>query len=174
MASVNVPNCLTLKVARSFQSGAAMKTVSRLMNRDLITTRADARLAPVVEMMMRRGLEQVPVIDHDHALLGVVNRQNLLDAPVSGGDSPEEFLASQQRGPGVSAELDDGFHLDVQPSVTVGEVMRRRVVTATEDMSVKTAAALMSTHHISQLHVVNAVGALIGVLTAGDLVRLLN
>jgi len=148
-------------------------TVSRIMNRDLVTTRTDAQLAPVVEMMMRRGLGEIPVVDHDHALLGFVTRVKLLE-PVQTGDSVEEFLGHQQIKCGVTCELDHGFHLDVESSVRVGDVMSRDVVAVKPDTTVKEAAHLMAENHLSILPVVSAFGALLGTVSAVDLLQLFH
>jgi len=145
--------------------------ISRLMNRDVLTTRYDAELAPVVEMMMRRGLEAVPVVDHDQALLGCVTRGDLLNPPLPGGDSAEEFLGHNQGRGGVTCELDRGFHLDIDPSVRVGDVMSRHVIALRPDSSAREAAALMAEHHLTTLPVISAFGVLIGVVSAVDLVR---
>lgn len=143
------------------------------MNTDLVTTRTDAQLAPVVEMMMRRGLGEIAVVDHDHALLGVVTRQNLLE-PKASTDTCEEFLASQQRRSGVTCELDRGFRLDVDTSVTVAEVMSRGVVSVKPDATASEAATLMVENHLSVLPVVSAFGVLLGTVSAIDLVGVFN
>lgn len=152
---------------------AKRTSVSHLMSRDVITTRRDAALAPVVEMMMRRGLGEVAVVDQENALLGVVTRGDLLN-PVVQGDSPEEFIARRQSRGEVIAELDDGFHLDVGASVTVGDVMRKAAISIGEQASAKDAAKLMAAHRLQALTVVSAVGAVIGTLNAVDLVHLLH
>lgn len=144
------------------------------MNTDLVMTRRDAQLAPVVEMMMRRGLGEVAVVDHDHALLGLVTRGDLLKPPSQGGDSASEFLGQQQVKAGVRCELDHGFHLDVESSVTVGDVMSRSVVAVKPDATPKEAAVLMAQSGLSMLPVVSAFGVLIGTVSAIDLASLLH
>src|SRR5207248_2292414 len=112
-----------------------------IMTRDLVTTRHDAQLAPVVEMMMRRGLGEVPVVDHDYALLGLVSRADLVTRPLSaGGDSAEVFLAQRQRDCAVTCSLDDGFTLAVESTVTVAEVMNRHVYCVRADTTAGEAA----------------------------------
>ncbi|MBL8955947.1 MAG: CBS domain-containing protein [Myxococcaceae bacterium] len=144
--------------------------ISNVMNTDVVTTHYDAELAPVVEMMMRRGLESVPVVDHDQALLGHVTRNGLLNPPAASGDSAEEFLGTSQQRGGVTCELDRGFRLDIESTVRVGDVMNRRVVAVRPDSSAREAATLMAEHHLTTLPVISAFGALLGVVTALDLV----
>jgi acetoin utilization protein AcuB len=151
----------------------ARRRISTFMNRDLVVTRRDARLAPVVEMMMRRNLEEVPVVDHDHALLGTLSRGDLLRSPSPGG-SAEEFLAQQGSHDSVTCELGEGFRLDVEACATVGDVMNRNVVCVHPESTAAQAAALMAEHDLSELPVVGADGGLIGRVSALDIARLLN
>lgn len=55
--------------------------------------------------------------------------------------------------------------------MVVSEVMRNEVVTVTPTASVGEAARLMLDHHISGLPVVDEAGAMVGILTEGDLLR---
>jgi CBS-domain-containing membrane protein len=145
--------------------------VSRIMNRDLITTRSDAQLAPVVELMMRRGLTEIPVVDHDHALLGFVTRQALVE-PQRLSSTPEEFIGSEQRKGSIHCELDRGFRLDVESEATVADVMRPNVVCVKADATAREAAVLMTENHVNVLPVVSAFGILLGTVSAVDLMGL--
>lgn len=150
------------------------KTVDRIMNRDLIMTRRDAQLAPVVEMMMRRGMTEIPVVDDDRSLLGFVTRVDLVNPPVKPLGSPEEFLGAQQARSSVTCELDEGFHLDVESSATVADVMSPNVVAVTAEATAKEAAALMARNRVTMLPVVTSLGVLIGTVSVLDLVGVLN
>jgi CBS domain-containing protein len=153
----------------------ARKRIGSIMNKDLVTTRHDARLAPVVEMMMRRGLGEVAVVDHDHSLLGVVSRTDLVSGTIHwGGDSPEVFLAESQRDSGVTCQLEDGFLFAVESNVTVAEVMNRHVLAVRVDSTAAEAAALMAQNQLQQLPVISADGGLVGMISALDIARLLN
>jgi CBS domain-containing protein len=149
-------------------------SVSRLMSRDLITVRRDAQLAPVVELMMRRGLGEIPVVDSDRALLGVVTRTDLLNPPSGSADSAEEFLARAQQKATVTCELVDGFRMDVEASATVGDVMSREVIAVTPETTAAEAASLMAAHRLAQLPVIGPGGGLIGMVSAIDIASLLN
>jgi CBS domain-containing protein len=147
----------------------ASTRVGQIMNTDVLTTRREAELAPIVEMMMRRGLAEVPVVDRDRALVGFVTREKLLE-PMRGGDSPEEYLAHEQLSALVTCELDHGFRLDVGAEVTVRDVMSARVIAVKPDTTTRDAAALMKRYRLPQLPVVSALGALVGIISALDLV----
>ncbi|MBK7860926.1 MAG: CBS domain-containing protein [Archangiaceae bacterium] len=146
-------------------------TVSTIMNRNLVTTRTDAKLAAVVEMMMRRGMGEIAVVGADRSFQGLVTRQALLE-PRPSSDSAEEFLASAQRKGSVICELDEGFHLDVEADARVADVMDRAVISVKPETSAREAASLMAAHHVAVLPVVSGLGILMGTVSAVDLVGL--
>lgn len=51
------------------------------------------------------------------------------------------------------------------------DIMQRQPVTATPDMPIDDAVHLMITHHISGLPVIDPAGAVVGILSEGDLLR---
>ena len=55
--------------------------------------------------------------------------------------------------------------------VAVSEVMTREIVTCSSDTEVRTARALLRSHHIRHLPVEDSAGKLIGVLSIRDLLR---
>jgi CBS domain-containing protein len=56
--------------------------------------------------------------------------------------------------------------------VKAGDVMTRQVVTVTPETTIEEAAQLMLQHRISGLHLIDSNGAVLGILTEGDLLRL--
>jgi CBS domain-containing protein len=57
-------------------------------------------------------------------------------------------------------------------AVRVSEFMTRQVLTTRADASLRDAAKVMSSHHVSGLPVVDEAGQLVGILTQGDILRL--
>jgi len=70
----------------------------------------------------------------------------------------------------LSIVASDPEHL---PYLTVDDAMSSDLVTAREDMSVTDALTLMKQHGVRRLPVVNASGALAGIITSDDLLRVL-
>lgn len=62
---------------------------------------------------------------------------------------------------------------DHLPYLTVDDAMSDEIVTAREDLGTAEALALMKTHGVRRLPIVNAAGALVGIVTTDDLLRLL-
>lgn len=57
------------------------------------------------------------------------------------------------------------------PTMKAMDVMQHELITATAETTIDDAVRLMVTHHISGLPVVDAAGALLGILSEGDLLR---
>jgi CBS domain-containing protein len=55
--------------------------------------------------------------------------------------------------------------------MNASDIMTRRPICAAPEMTIAEAARLMLQHHISGLPVINASGAVVGVVTEGDLLR---
>ena len=108
-----------------------------------VTIRSDADYKAALELMQEHDLHHVPVLDEHGTLVGIVAERDLL-------------LAASQ-------------HL--QSTIEVGEVMHRDVATATRDMPIAEAAALMVDRRIGGLPVVDAGQHVVGVITETDIFR---
>lgn len=108
-----------------------------------VTIRSDADYKVGLRLMQEHDLHHVPVLDAEKKLIGIVAERDLL--------------------------LAAAHHL--QSVVEVGEVMHRGVVTATRNMPIADAAALMIDHRIGGLPVVDARGRVVGVITETDIFR---
>ena len=84
-------------------------------------------------------------------------------------------VMSQDRLVGLFTERDilkrvllQDLHTD---EVAVSEVMTREIVTCSQDTEVRTARALLRSHHIRHLPIEDSAGKLVGVLSIRDLLR---
>ena len=84
-------------------------------------------------------------------------------------------VMSQDRLVGLFTERDilkrvllQDLHTD---EVAVSEVMTREIVTCSQDTEVRTARALLRSHHIRHLPIEDSAGKLLGVLSIRDLLR---
>ena len=117
--------------------------VRSIMSTDVVVVRPHFTVREVTELMTRRRLQQLPVIDAQGRLVGIVTSYDLWKA-CSAGD-PQ--------------------------SVTIARVMNRGVVTLAPKDKVGTAAELFMDRRFKTLPVVNLEGKLKGVVTAFDLIR---
>lgn len=117
--------------------------VNDYMSCPAFTLHADADYKEGLQLMQEHHLHHVPVLDASNRLTGIVAERDLLLAAL-------RYL---------------------QSNVEVSEVMHRDVVTATTDMSLTAAAALMRSHNIGGLPVVDANGSVVGVITESDIFK---
>jgi CBS domain-containing protein len=119
--------------------------VSALMTRNVVSVRPDLSLDAVSALFLETGLKAVPVIDRDGGLLGFISE-------------PEVMLAIHVTRSGGRAE---------RPPI-VGDVLLSFAVALPETASVTQAAAVMAFEGQQRVAIVSASGALVGILSASD------
>ena len=115
------------------------------MSTPAVTVRPDADYKVALKLMQDNALHHLPVVDAGGNLVGIAAERDLLLAAA-------RFLQSE---------------------VEVAEIMHRGVVTATPDMSVSDAAALMVGKRIGGLPVLDPGKQVIGIITETDLFKAL-
>jgi CBS-domain-containing membrane protein len=128
-----------------------------VMTIDVITTTPSAYLKEAARTMVGAGVSGLPVVDESGTLVGIITEADFLEREA---DRSQRRLLSamiEERGPIVDAE-------------TVGEVMTRDPVVIFPEASVTEAARVMAHHHVKRLPVVDANGALVGIISRADVV----
>ena len=115
--------------------------VNEYMSRPAFTLRSDADYKEGLQLMQEHRLHHVPVLDAADRLTGIVAERDLLLAAL-------RYL---------------------QSDIEVAEIMHRDVVTATVEMPLTEAAALMRRRNIGGLPVVDNNGRVVGVITESDI-----
>lgn len=116
--------------------------VCERMSSPVVTVSGDTTHRKALELMQQKRLRRLPVVDRKGELVGIVAERDLLLAAT--------------RYPGAA--------------VDVGEVMATKLVTATPDMDLASAARLMLEHRVGGLPVVDH-GSLVGIITESDIFR---
>lgn len=119
-----------------------MELVRERMSAPPITVQADASYQRALQMMDKRRLHHLPVVNSAGQLVGIVTERDLL-------------LAASHYG---TADIE------------VAEIMHKGAVTATPAMTIAQAAALLLEKHIGGLPVVDE-QQVVGVITETDLLR---
>lgn len=120
-----------------------------LMSAEVHTLEESVLCVDAYRMFRERRVRRAPVV-HEGEVVGIVSDRDLLRAlPWSVGDAKDE---------------------EVDFTVTVGEVVSRRVLSVRSDEHASRAAALMLEHRVSGLPVVDD-GALVGIITETDILR---
>jgi acetoin utilization protein AcuB len=123
------------------------------MTPDPVTVDPEASVSQAYELMRKRHIRRLPVIEGDW-LVGIVTL----------GDLWAALGALEAR----SSIFEIAFHTD---RLAVMQIMTQQAVTVTPDTSIKPACELMLKHEIGALPVITE-GRLVGILTESDIFRL--
>jgi len=114
----------------------------------------DTPYSEVTDLMVRRGLQAVPVVGEEYEFLGVITTGEALNE-----------LVSQAR-----VESVGGGSAPARAEPTAREVMTRTVMCVSEDQSLIEAASIMVNRNVEQLPVIRD-GEMVGLLTCGEVLR---
>ena len=134
------------------------QTVGQVMTRDVVTILPEENLTQLLAVMQDCGFRHLPVVDDEEGkrLVGLVTERDLLWLTVSplepGSDTRKSSFAEQ---------------------TFVSRVMVHDVETVKESAKTSEAAQVMLEHKIGALPVVDDDGALVGILTTSDLLKLI-
>jgi predicted transcriptional regulator len=119
--------------------------ISNVMERNVVSVPPDLDLPALSALLLAQGISGAPVVDPEGRPLGVVSKTDLVRA------------------------LNAGPHPD--PRLTVRDVMMPLSFSLTESSSIARAAALMTFEGVHRILIVNMSGAIVGVLSALDILR---
>jgi acetoin utilization protein AcuB len=123
------------------------------MSKDLVTIDADTSIMKASKVMKQNQIQHLPVLRQGR-LVGIVSDRDLKEAAPSKA---------------TTLDIHEMYHL--LDTVTVKSLMPKNLFTITPGETVEKAAAVMLKRHISALPVVDAQGALAGIITKGDIFR---
>ncbi|BEL05998.1 CBS domain-containing protein [Actinoplanes sichuanensis] len=139
-----------------------MKTwhVSDVMTADVVSAGPDTPYRDVVDLLIGRRINAVPVVDDDRRVLGVVSESDLLrKIEFVGEDEPRWFERRRREQHHKAAAR------------TAGELMTAPAVTLTPGAGIRAAARLLDETGLKQLPVVDDLGRLVGIVTRSDLLK---
>lgn len=124
------------------------------MTREPVTVQPDTSAVEAYERMRSRNVHRLPVVDGKGSLVGIVTRSDI--------EGTVSFRNSEA-----------GWHEGrfALAGTTVAEVMTKSPLTVVPGNTMRQAAEIMLSHHLSGLPVVDE-GKLVGIITETDLFRL--
>ena len=123
------------------------------MSKDLVTIDADTSIMKASRVMKQNEIQHLPVLSQGR-LAGIISDRDLKEATPSKA---------------TTLDIHEMYHL--LDTITVKSLMPKKLFTITPGETVEKAAAVMLKHRISALPVVDAQGALAGIITKGDIFR---
>ncbi|MFE9773729.1 CBS domain-containing protein [Streptomyces sp. NPDC005931] len=134
--------------------------VSDVMTRTVVALAGGAMFKDIVETMEEWAVSAMPVLDGEGKVIGVVSEADLL--------RKEEYRDSVPERPAFLRRLPD---LDKAAAVTAEELMTAPAVTVHADATIAEATRIMARHRVKRLPVVDDTGALEGVVSRTDLLK---
>lgn len=147
------------------------KTVADVMTRDPIVVSPETPLKEAIQILAEKRISGLPVVDNTGQLVGVISETDLMWQ--ESGVSPPAYIMFLDSVIYLEnpAKYDRELHKAL--GQTVGEVMTAEVTTTTPEKSLREAAGIMHERSVGRLPVVDSAGTVIGILTRGDIVRVM-
>ncbi|MET8764593.1 CBS domain-containing protein [Lentzea sp. NPDC004782] len=137
-------------------------TVSSLMTREVISADVETSFKDVVRLLEEHGISAVPVLDGGYPV-GVVSEADLLPK--------EEFRGGTEDAPGLFAGRDAKHRFEQAAGLTAGDLMTSPVKSVSPDTTASAAARELAETGVRRLFVLDDDGALVGVLSRRDLLK---
>ena len=136
--------------------------VGDVMTRDVATVGEDTPYRQIVDVLIRRGISAVPVVDSFRRVLGVVSEADLLHKIERAGH-PDERRVFEGRRRRTAREKAD--------ALVAKDLMTAPAVTTQAEAPLPAAARLMDREAVKRLPVLDDLGRLVGIVTRSDLLR---
>ncbi len=136
-----------------YLGGISDLTAEHVMTRPVVTVEQDERLDRVVQVMLRRGLKRLPVVDRQGKLVGMVARLDVFGAIVDGVATTQTLAA---------------HHVRVCDAAVVGDIMARERDAVPARATGADILELLRRRAIQRVAVVDENGRLLGLVADID------
>jgi CBS domain-containing protein len=117
--------------------------IQQVMTRDPRACQAGVPLSDAARLMLEADVGEIPVVDMDRHVVGVITDRDIVVRCVAAGGNPQD--------------------------VTVDSCMTAPALTVTDDVSLEDCAHLMARQQIRRVPIVDADGALCGIVAQADI-----
>lgn len=136
--------------------------VGDVMTTDVEAVVAETPYREIVNVIMKRGVSAVPVVDDFRRVLGVVSEADLLHKVEAAGQPQERRVFEGRRRRAARVKADGAVARDL---------MTAPAVTTYATTPLAAAAREMDAEQVKRLPVLDDLGCLIGIVTRGDLLK---
>jgi CBS domain-containing protein len=138
-----------------------------VMVRNVLTVGPDTSVADAVAMLVKHDISALPVVNPDGSLIGILSEADLLEREEVGAEHHYPWWIESLMPASKLAERFAKAH-----GKTVSEVMSTNVIFASEDTPVSEIAALLETHRIKRVPIIND-GKIVGIVSRSNLMQAL-
>jgi CBS domain-containing protein len=152
----------------------SLATAAELMTPSPITVRESALLKEAIGIMVDRGISALPVVDENGKPVGVLSQTDIVihDRNKNEHRVPEYYTTTNSVSGGTRVLA--SYSLERAPSTRVHELMTPAVFAVSPDDTVMEVIANMVAVKIHRIFVTDNQGALVGVISAFDVLRKLR
>ncbi|MDP2623233.1 MAG: CBS domain-containing protein [Actinomycetota bacterium] len=136
-----------------------------IMTTNVVTVTPDARVREIAQLLLKRHVSAVPVVDAENRVVGIVSEGDLMRRPETGTERHRSWWLTL-----VAGSEDLARDYAKAHGVRAADVMSGNVVTVTEDTPVGTIARLLEERHIKRVPVLRN-DKLVGIVSRADLLR---
>ena len=152
-----------------------MIKIQDAMEKNVIKFKSTDRIIDVAQSLRDNKISGAPVVDDNGKVIGMVSEGDIMRLVEVHSPqinlilpSPLDLIELPLKMKHESDEIMKG--LKKAGSVLIGDIMTKNVVSILPDASISDAAALMDSHDIKRLPVVDSNKKLLGIITRGDII----
>lgn len=147
------------------------KTVEQVMTSNPVTVKPETPLKEAIEILVTKKISGLPVVDDSDKLIGVISETDLTWQE-TGVEPPPYIMILDSI---IYLENPARYEKEIHKALgqTVKEVMSDKPISVKPTQTIKEAANLMHHKKIRRLPVVDSHGKVIGILTQGDIIRMM-
>ena len=143
-----------------------------IMTKNVVTVDEDMPVVDLSEFLLEKMISGAPVLNSEGKLVGVVSLSDLArtkaeQATIIHEKTKSDFYIKDWDGPVDEEEL-EGFHLEINEGLQVGDIMTPLVFSVSEDTPLAEMAEIMSTGRIHRL-IVTQEDDVVGIVTTMDI-----
>lgn len=147
------------------------KTVAEVMTIDPISVSPETSLEEAIKILAEKKISGLPVVNDGGELIGIISETDLT-WQATGVDTPPYIMFLDSV---IYLQNPAKHNQEVHKALgqTVGEAMSDRPTTVQESQLVREAARIMRDKKLRRLPVVNDKSELVGIITQGDVIRMM-
>ncbi len=147
------------------------KTVADIMTPNPISVTAKTPLQEAITLLVEKKISGLPVVDEQGKLVGMISESDLMWQE-TGVETPPYIMLLDSV---IYLQNPTRYEKEIHKALgqIVEDVMSDRPITVQSDQSVREAAKLMHDKRIRRLPVLDQKGKIIGIITQGDIVRMM-